>query len=1171
MATTYNQYHTNNEQQFQAQAGLGPNGQKIMMVQHVEKKTIRRMPSGITTLEDLQEKKREADELAQQFKAALEGEIMSLQSQLKSITGSKGQLENGPVKLIGSGPVASPNAVSTFVDQNSFIQHITTPQQFEAIVNDLQRQLQFRGAEIRILRKIVEGASSLADADDEMDVELSEGMAYDVEMLRAWNMQLRHRIRQLEESSGCPKSPTKSELAQSRSRSQSPMKRSHTIGTQSMDVTSLQSATTPKSPLDLSATEKRLKENDLTIQSLSDENAKMRLELADLKAKSEKPSSPTKAIAEAAIEQMKIKYDALLAEKDKEALNHSKAIADLSSQFEQVSKKMITVQTRNAEMENEIDRLVEERSTLEKAVKLRGTDELLKTKFELMSRHLESATKDNMAMLEENKKLKKRIEAMGGGGSSLKASFEDSKWEVEKQALEKQLESVKQSLVAKEDAWAKERVSLAKEVATLKSKPTSLEADIKRLTESLRLSEEHCKTLEEGLEKSASERMKLLKELEATQLENNGLVGKMDVLEGKLKSLELAMQDKNTNTKVEDSAGLRAEREALRLELDMSQSKILLLQKSVEMLESELKDVKAAEREAKHRLDVSARQASESLESIAQLDDANKKLQEVQIELETVKAELHSTKLALAASAKAEVKTFTSATQDSDDKDPLKAELSELKTSLKFKSEQLESVEQELQKLRLAQADVGSVLLLKGRDAASSDMIHSLQRRCEELAGEILAQKSQMESLNASLEVQKKRALEGTQAIERVEELKAEISSLKDQIRREKEVWSLKERNFHKETERAHSEYHQLSTEMETIKKVIWDHRQDGVWRNDVQLIRPGSRMEDLRVLQWVKWMVSFTARQQKELEETHMVLDLQHEKLETAMVRASMSVDGSQRPFVNTGNFIAASDAGDYSPHRLQGPMVEQGTQTDTMLSFARMGTIKASVASRSPSLRAVGGSGLRSRTSSMASSVASVNDLSQLDEPLMQQQKRAVDDNPTAPQQVSHQTAPLHNAVSEEYQPQNATTHPTANEEKLQAALSALTGRYVTLQQTASTLQTQLEHQLKANAEIKKLIVGASLGGMMGKGRNGGKSDVQENLLERYNDALVEIGALRTEVDRWRIRCEEVEEVVENIVLKASEHDDAGASSSEGAGQDREREGPADGADTDATSLQK
>ncbi|KAI8848587.1 hypothetical protein BC829DRAFT_393895, partial [Chytridium lagenaria] len=121
---------------------------------------------------------------------------------------------------------------------------------------------------------------------------------------------------------------------------------------------------------------------------------------------------------------------------------------------------------------------------------------------------------------------------------------------------------------------------------------------------------------------------------------------------------------------------------------------------------------------------------------------------------------------------------------------------------------------------------------------------------------------------------------------------------------------------------------------------------------------------------------------------------------------------------------------------------------------------------------------------------------------------------------------------SVSSSTAAQRATEEPRSEQlETLHAALTKLTHKYVTLQQQHSAIASQLDHQLRANAEIKRLIVGSAIASAPSPR---GKGDVDELVLEKYNDAMLEIGSLRTEMERWRLRCEEAEDVVEQVFLR-------------------------------------
>jgi FtsZ-binding cell division protein ZapB len=1105
-------------------------------------------------------------------------------------------------------------------NNQSLIQSAATPQQYEGIINNLQRQLQFRGAEIRILRNIVEGAISLADDEDEMELELAEGMGSDIGMLRAWNIQLRIRIKELEDAARIPRSPTKASRSPTRERSAPPSRE-----TESLIVTP-QTSLTPKSPSELTELERKVKEQELTISSLSETNAKLRLEVTELKTKAKSSTdmatspastSPTKisdADTEKLMESLRKQCETLKLDKETSALNHNKTISELSSQLESAAKKIMAVQARNAEMENEIERLAEERDYLERGVKTKDQAQVIEqmqTKIEMLSRHLEMSAQDNKMLLEENKNLKSKGQGSVGGGKSevsvlstreiAESNHRISQLEADKANLQKDLDTLKALVANSETSWKSERASLLKDIAALRESPPTqtptLETNVKVLSMELEEMSRRCEKLSKDYDAIVAERVKLLKESDVFKLDKIELQERVKSLESKLQNLEQAAADKDiqlqlqretvaaaSNSNADELLKIRAERDTFKAQLASAEGKVLELHQSVSSLKSDIASQTKTSISSKDHMKLQAQ--NEQLQSELALTkteavDLVQTVTKLEAELEAIKAaETAVLNQQRAAALQDHDSMIPKELLEASDEqvrqtmgalESVKRELSATKTALetaqeltKSKTEAMQKLEQELQTLRLAQADIGSVLLLKGRDAASSDMIHILQRRNEELAAQIMDKQTQIDNLNQSLETQKKRALEGAEAVQQLDELKGEVRGLKDQLRREKDTSSVKARNLYRETERVQLQHHSLLKDVEAIKKCIWDSRNEYVssaWVQEMlHLFRAGGRMEDVEVLQWVKWMIAFTVKQQKDLEEAHMILDVQHEKLEDAMVRASMSIDVS-RPMATPSNLGSLSEL--RSPLALLQSQratqdwvggVEVGTQTDAMLSFARMSTIKASAAaasSRSPSLRG-SNSVRRSRSSSIASSVASMPDLGGGGHFEVEQQQHHQHQHQHHQTEglakIDEQPNSIHNSSME------AEAGPSPAESKLQAALSALMGRYVSLQQTTSTLQSQLDHQLRTNSEIKKLIVGASLSGigpspsrsgsgLFGGGGNSGagsgkasSNGAPDNLLEKYNDALVEIGALRTEVDRWRMRCEEVEEVVENIVLKAS-----------------------------------
>ncbi|KAJ1540246.1 hypothetical protein HK405_011571, partial [Cladochytrium tenue] len=356
--------------------------------------------------------------------------------------------------------------------------------------------------------------------------------------------------------------------------------------------------------------------------------------------------------------------------------------------------------------------------------------------------------------------------------------------------------------------------------------------------------------------------------------------------------------------------------------------------------------------------------------------------------------------------------------------------------------------QKELHKLRTAQADVASVLL-KGRQAASTDLVATLQSRCEELAEELIASQADASHLREQVNGIKLLTHERDQALRQATQVRDEAMLLEEHHGRERMTWVLKERTLYGEVERAQVELHRFESELAGIKRLIWDEASNAGWSRGTE------SADDVDVGRWAKWMISAFDKQRRQLEDAHAVLDMQHERLESALARSSVSGESETPPAAYAGHL--APSAGRSRTSSVGGPL------------RPRPSGIQPSAQARAAAW-----------TTQVALSLA----------------------GPGAP------AAP----------PLAAAAAPAERRggEPLAATLARLTARYARLQQELASLSAQLDHQVMANAEIKRLIVDGAVAG--------GGSDAA-SVLERYNDALVEVGALRTEVDRLRQRCEELE----------------------------------------------
>ncbi|KAJ3241257.1 hypothetical protein HDU81_001242 [Chytriomyces hyalinus] len=384
--------------------------------------------------------------------------------------------------------------------------------------------------------------------------------------------------------------------------------------------------------------------------------------------------------------------------------------------------------------------------------------------------------------------------------------------------------------------------------------------------------------------------------------------------------------------------------------------------------------------------------------------------------------------------------------------------------------------EAELARLRLSQADIGAALLQNGPTTTQNDLIRSLQSRNDQLATEVMSLRNNLTETKDHLENLKMRALERESLVASAAESLRELSDLRSQIARERETWNLKERSLYTATESIQQQYQFLLSDMNAIKKAIWetaDRRNDG-WSRGLST----ERVEDVNVLSWVRWMCDAAQSLERTLEETHQVLDAQHEKMESVI--AMSSVAGGSIDLPRNGAGVGRWGVGGAGGHGRQSYIKRSHSRLDEVSSSSSSSAVSALIQ--------------WSKTVGEASS-----------------------NGETYQNNESYSTLLLTQQVTDEKH---------IGMDKMQSAMKKLLSRNVSLQQRLDTVEAQLQHQLATNAEIKKMFVENTV--------VGSHDESQNVMLEQYNDALLEIGALRADVEHWRARHDEMEIVVENAVME-------------------------------------
>ncbi|KAJ3076294.1 hypothetical protein HDU98_004593 [Podochytrium sp. JEL0797] len=393
----------------------------------------------------------------------------------------------------------------------------------------------------------------------------------------------------------------------------------------------------------------------------------------------------------------------------------------------------------------------------------------------------------------------------------------------------------------------------------------------------------------------------------------------------------------------------------------------------------------------------------------------------------------------------------------------------------------LNRTEGELARLRLSQADVGKTLLLKGSDADMEDLARTLQKRNGELASEVMGLRETVKGLEGERDRLKGRVVEREAVVAGAVEMKRELEDLRVKGVRERENWVGKERAMYAATQTLQREYRALGEMVMQVKQAIW---RNGRERKGWNRGGGGERAEDVDLLGWCQWMTEANSRLEEELVETNQVLDMQHEKMESV---------------------IAMSEA--------EGP----STTARSVLS---------SPVSRI--LRRLGGGGFAGGSSKLADEMgvdsASTSSTSSLNA-LLEWSNNVADTNASG--YHSHNlppATPTHPDTDDDIiLPLPLTVTSKSSTEKTQIALKKLMSRNVALQQKLNAIEAQLEYQIVANKDMKQMFLGHAI--------EGGSSEAS---LEQFNDALVEIGGLRSEVEHWRAKYDEMETVVEGLVME-------------------------------------
>ncbi|KAJ3101617.1 hypothetical protein HDU97_001230 [Phlyctochytrium planicorne] len=1022
----------------------------MYIMRHVEKRTVRTKVSD-SSLAEAREKKLQADKMTAAVMNGIENEIQLherfLQNSIPNIT-------NPDSNIL----LSDPSSNSLILHQDSS-QPIAFPT--DSYVKSLEDQLTKKNAQIVMFRNMIAGSSDLFQQDLEMEQDLLEQVENDPSLLKGWLHQLRFKVKELEAT---PQPHIKS-VTSSSGFSTPVLKESQSVQTEDTDISEAIGAM----ETEISFLTRALRERDFTLKVLSEESAAMQIKLLELETQSDMnavntATNGTPGAADAEVvqslrdrcESLAGQLEACMDERDRDRVVFATKEQELLRSSGAMAHRLRDLEANYKAACDRRDILQREVNNLKASKKSNPhSSEGLGRKVEVLTRNIEAASRENREMAQENRELKTRIEAWEADPlpKKLQAELEAARATIQElgegnSKLQSELGELKEGGASQ---WREERLRFQEELARLRDAVVSNGGNEGKL----RVEVEELKGLLEaaGSEKEnlRADKVKLLRETESLKSERNNLVERSTELEKRLRLLERA-----TNEEVEawrkalkeENDGLKEEKIKLTRELELFKARHVELENKVKTLKKEVED-------------------SPSEEEIAKLSVA----------LESINAERQTLSVSLVAT----------------------------QTSLETVTKELEAVKAE----RDALADgVHEKTPISENDlmlerTAMMELVATLRLQCDELAKQAHSSKVEAVTAKEALDtVKRTHSTVDDNVLGQVSDLETQLELTSERLKRDKDTWKAKEQNLYKEIERLHLDYMDVTNEVNAARKMILESRMapGGLSQHIV-------KVEDVSVEDWVRNIIVAYKKQQNDLVEAHTILDLQHEKLEDAIIRSSISAES-----------LAAFNAGSRSGAVTK---VDQQVQTDPTGGLSRMNSVMAAL-NKADSLVLSGTATPRSRASSIASSHGQG--------PIQ-----------TVPPGSEGPPLPPTLEVSQAQTSESAQTS-TQGEEMYRTALSKLTAKYATLQQQHAAVASQLEHQLRSNSEIKRLLVGATVGAALGGSqpgsRKGSEANLGEpNLLEKYNDALLEIGGLRTELEKWRLRCEEVEEVVEQVFLKQME----------------------------------
>ncbi|KAI8818681.1 uncharacterized protein EV422DRAFT_507865 [Fimicolochytrium jonesii] len=588
-----------------------------------------------------------------------------------------------------------------------------------------------------------------------------------------------------------------------------------------------------------------------------------------------------------------------------------------------------------------------------------------------------------------------------------------------------------------------------------------------------------------------------------SQLDENS-----EVIRGLREELELAKRSaKETAGTTELEETLTAERQRVSsLENDVADAAIRLQQAGEQLAEggatiSALREECQVLGRRVLKLEADKAELQNELVTLrSAIEEAGKeKAEAARAELDIEKSQLPADRPASVLSAKSEVSRPGSGPTVSEEPHE---HLKELERKLAKLQQDYTASQAELKRLHLSQADVGTLLLRTGSSPTFAESLATYQRRCDELATLVQSLQVERDQMKAEVERLKTAAWESERTEARSAEMSGELSSLRESIEREREMWKGREEMMKKEVNAARSDNSVCVQLLDTLWALLRD--EVGSSGDDSSSIphTPTTHRPAHSTKAWrdgaLEKAVNNLFEKVKDLKlalaEAHVVMDKQHDKIEQLLSEgATPPASNSHPPLDRRQSSLQQNASAEREVSRQ-----DVGTQTHPMLAFARLETVKARLAEAGviwtfPSANRRGSQELK-------------------------------DQPPASPFSSDSASTQTH-----EPRPSDLTA--------LEKQIGALAMSHAQLQAAHEIAQAHIASLEQRLGHAKKLVVALSTGDISQSGEDeDDAAQVSEDRV-RLTTTLVaqmaQIRELEEDLNAWRARCEELEEIVEEWSL--------------------------------------